>query len=246
MARDPRKQADISDDSNEYSDQDFALILSKATELARKPDSSERQASSFSLAEMKAIAVEAGLDPALIERAARLVPAQSAEGPLTRLLGGPVKYRLEGYFDKKLTTTEAEVLLSAVRAAAEQQGEGSADSAGMSWHSVGEGSQFLVSAHAERDGARVRIVLDRRGGLAIIGMFSGLGALATSIAVVVAGEVGGLTSMPLGLSLIAGCVTGSFALGRAVWTATGRSFRAKADRLMDTVSRVLADDEEPA
>ncbi len=51
----------------------------------------------FSLAEMKAIAVEAGLDPVLIERAARLMPVGSSKSRLERVAGGPLKHRLDAH-----------------------------------------------------------------------------------------------------------------------------------------------------
>ena len=143
---------------------------------------------------MKAIAAEAGLDPVLVERAARLIPLDSRVSLPERVLGGPVKYRLDAHFSANLTDHRTAHLLSAVRASAEQQGEGQADSSGMSWRSVGEGSQILVTAHAEGEGTRVRVVADRRGAFAITGTFTLLGALAVAIAVVVAGEIGALES----------------------------------------------------
>ena len=181
----------------------------------------------------------AGLDPVLVKRAARLIPSDSSGSRIERMLGGPIKYRLEAIFSTRLTDDQAAHLLSAVRGAVEQQGEGQADSTGMTWHSVGEGSQILVTAHAEGEGTRVRVVVDRRGALAITGTFTLLGALALAIAVVVGGEIGALESIGLGLSLIAAGVAGTVALGRAVWASTARGIRKKVDGLMDTVGRSL-------
>ncbi len=188
--------------------------------------------------EMKAIAVEAGLDPDLVEQAARLVPVDSSESRLARGLGGPVKYRLDAHFRTKLTDESAAHLLSAVRAAVEQQGAGEADSSGMLWHSIG--GQILVTAHAEAEGTRVRVVVDRRGGLIVTGALSLLGALAVAVGVVAAGETGVLESVAIGLSIIAGGAAGSLALARAVWASNSRAMRAKVDALMDTIGRSLA------
>ena len=158
----------ISKDKKAYTDREFALILSKASELASSSDSAEHPSGGFSLEEMKAIAVEAGLDPVLIERAARLVAVGSSESRLERVLGGPLKHRLDAHFATKLTEERTAHLLSVVRAAVEKQGEGEANLAGMSWNSVGEGSQIFVTAHAEGEGTRVRVTVDRGGSLAII------------------------------------------------------------------------------
>ena len=66
----------MSDDKKTYTDEEFALVLQEAAELARKSDGE------LSLDDMKAIAEEAGLDPALIERAARS-GIISSERPIT-------------------------------------------------------------------------------------------------------------------------------------------------------------------
>ncbi len=59
----------------------------------------------------------AGLDPVLVERAARLIPSDSSGSRIERMLGGPVKYRLEAIFSTRLTDDQAAHLLSAVRGA---------------------------------------------------------------------------------------------------------------------------------
>ena len=87
----------MSESTREFTDREFALILSKAAELARSSGAAERPAAGFSLEEMKAIAAEAGLDPVLVERAARLIPSDSSGSRIERMLGGPVKYRGPGW-----------------------------------------------------------------------------------------------------------------------------------------------------
>lgn len=198
-------------------------------------------ATGFSLEEMKAIAAEVGLDPVLVERAARLTPADASQSRFARVLGGPVKYRFGGHFETKLTDETAAHLLAVVRAAAEQQGEGEASASGVSWHSVGEGSQLLVSAHAEGEGTRVRIVADRRASLAIHVTFSTLGALAVGIVILVGGEVAEVQSLSLGLAMMGGGAASVFALGRAVWKSTSRGIRERALALMEVVGRSLDD-----
>jgi hypothetical protein len=198
-------------------------------------------ASGFSLEEMKTIAAEVGLDPLLVERAARLTPVDASESRFDRILGGPVKYRFGGHFETKLTDETAAHLLAVVRAAAEQQGEGEASASGVSWHSVGEGTQLLLSAHAEGEGTRVTIVADRRSSLAIHATFSAMGALAVGIAILVGGEVAEVQSLSLGLAMIGGGAASVFALGRAVWRSTARGVRERALALMETVGRSLED-----
>ena len=201
-------------------------------------DAVGRSSAGFSLEEMKAIAAEAGLDPVLVERAARQIPVESRVSWLQRVLGGSVKYRLDAHLRTKLTDESAAHLLSAVRAAVEQQGVGEADSSGLLWNSAGH--QVLVSAHAEGDGTRVRVVVDRRASLAVTGALSVLGAFAFAVAVVASGETGMLESVPLGVSMIVAGAAGSLALGRAAWASSAREIRQRVGSLMDAVGPLLA------
>ena len=233
--------SNISEDKKEYTEQEFALILSKASELARSPDVGERPPSGFSLAEMKAIAAEAGLDPVLIERAARLMPVDGGESRLSRVLGGPVKHRRDAHFETRLTEEKTAQLLSAVRAAVEMQGHGDANSSGMSWNSGGEGSQIFVTAHTEGEGTRVRVTVDRARVLIGTAFISLIGGLAVAGMTGVIGVSLGVPEVAVRVGSLVGGVVGSLALGRAVWVSTTRGIRAKVDALMDTVSRSLAE-----
>ena len=84
LSEDQTSRLNISEDRRSYTDQEFAVILSKASELAGTSDTADFHQGGHSLAEMKAIAAELGLDPVLIERAARLMPMGSS---VSRWLG---------------------------------------------------------------------------------------------------------------------------------------------------------------
>jgi hypothetical protein len=196
-------------------------------------------AEGLSLGDMKAIAREAGLDPVLVEQAARLTDLDSGRSRLEKVLGGPLKVRRGGDFDTTLTAEKAAYLLAVVQAAAEQQGEGGATPSGLSWHSVGEGTQYLVTVHAEGTGSRVRIVADRRTALAITGTFTGLATLATAIGILVVGEAGGIQSLPLGLGIMGTGVAAVLGAGRTIWKLTSRAASERVDQMMGLVARSL-------
>ena len=238
----------IREDGKTYTDQEFALILTKASEMARTSDAGPRSSQGLSLHEMKAIAEEVGLDPSLVERAARQFPMEAGQSRLERILGGPVKYSLETHFDRALSEEDSARLLSAVRAAVEQRGEGQADSSGMSWRSVGDRSQLIVTAHTDGDRTRVRYFIDRGGALVAVGKFTLLGTIAAGLPMTVAYGVLGLHSQAVGWSALAGVVLGGLTLGRTVWASTTRTFRGRIDGLMDAVNRSLEmlDDESKA
>ena len=219
-----------------YSEDEFALVLRKASELSRSPDLA-RQEEGLSLEEMKAIAAEAGIDPALIERAALTIPEVEPSSALTRVLGGPLRMRSEVYVPRSLDASAAAHLLDLVRASIERQGKGDATESGMSWHSVGEGSQIIVTAHAEGPGTRIKVRVDRTGPLVATGLFTFLGTLATGIAILAAGNAG-LTAA-IGVPLFGAGVAGVLAAARTAWGNMTRGLQEQMGALTGAVSRAF-------
>lgn len=187
---------------------------------------------SFSLDEIKAIAAEVGLDAGAVERAARQLPVDRHPSWVERALGGPVKHRRDAFFPAVLTREDAERVLVAVREAAEQHGQGDASSAGMSWRSVGEPSQMYATVRREGEGTRVRVTVDRGGGLLLTGFLSTIGGI---IAASIVGAVLDPASAVVGTALVGGGLAAGLTVGRALWAATTRSVRHRLDRIMDAV-----------
>ena len=239
LAAQQNRELNISEDRKAFTEQEFALILSKASELARSSDAAGRPSTGFTLKEMKAVALEVGLDPVLIERAARLVPARSSESRLERVLGGPLKYRLDAHFATKLTEKRTAHLLSLVRASVEKQGEAEASSSGMSWNSEIEGSDTFVTAHTEGEGTRVLVSVDRRAALGRHAVLYGLGAFWTFF--ISASAVSSEPSSWVLAAAVAGGGVGILALARSRWASRMRGTREKVDALMEAVSRSLAE-----
>src|SRR3982751_475299 len=139
----------MSDDQRVYSDEEFALILRKAAELASGAEAPAPSSAGLTLTEMKAAAAQVGLDPALVEQAARLLAARATASPLERLIGGPLRYDHKARFPIKLDETTAARLLSAVRISAGLSGAGHSGSMGMTWQDGGEMEQLSVTARSE-------------------------------------------------------------------------------------------------
>lgn len=223
------------DDPDRYSDEDVALILRKATELAGQSDVRGDAAGDLSLEEIKAIGGEVGIDPALIEQAARLVPRRRAETVFERLIGGPSRHRIDARFPTALTQESATHLLSAVRAETDRQGQGQADAAGMSWHSEQGASKVSVTAHSDQDGTTVRVAVDRTQTF-----------LQSAVFVLMliflwfwfnAEDVASLSD----LIVLLGVPVGGLAAARALWASSTRAIEERATALLGTVSRSLAD-----
>lgn len=82
----------MSDDKRVYNDEEFALILRKAAELENRAKLAAPSSAGLTLTEMKAAAAQVGFDPALVERAARLLADRVNASPTERLIGGPFRH----------------------------------------------------------------------------------------------------------------------------------------------------------
>ena len=223
----------IADHRKGYSEDDFAIILAKAAELS--PESHDTAPRSLSLAEMKSIASEVGLDPELIERAAHLFPAVRRPTLLGRLFGGPLSSSVELVIPVQLTQERAQHLLSLVRATLLTHGTGEATSTGMSFSSFEGWQKVFVSAHLEARSTRIRVVVDNRSRVVIpIVLAPTLLVIAMAVAVGNTGLSDPPTPLPL-LVLGGGIVTIAGMLWRSVRKAVHRTL-STLDDLVDVLS----------
>lgn len=226
----------MADDERLYSDEEFALILRRASERASRTEPRGPSSAGLTLTEMKEIAAQVGLAPALVENAARLVASRAEASPLERLIGGPWRHRQTAHLPIRLDETSSSQALSAVRISAGHPGEGHSSSMGMTWHTGGEFETFSVTARPEEDGTLVSVVLDRRGTLGLVvplsaaGMFLAFAAGTGLYDVAPALGVGGC---------IAG-VGGVLALARGYWAASTRGVRDRIDAVMDALGQALS------
>jgi hypothetical protein len=209
----------MSEDNKAYTDEEFALILRKAAELASESDASQTSAGELSMDDMKSIAAEAGLDPSLIERAARMVPSQPGGSPAGRLFRRLFRRRLSAFFSTRLTRERSDHLLAAIRAATGEQGAGETTSSGLAWR----GFSTAVTIHNESDGSRVHATANL-----IFPAFLAqlLGVMAGWVTI----ETLGPGSLVLGLLV---------ALG--TWAPLASRNQKRMEALMETISRAMVE-----
>ena len=232
----------MADDQRVYSDEEFALILRKATELASRAEPRTPSSAGLTLTEMKAAAAQVGLDPALVERAARLLAATATASPLERLIGGPLRHDDNARFPIKLDENRAARLLSAVRISAGEFGSGNAghsSSIGVTWHDGGDMEALSVTARAEEEDTSVSVVLDRRGTLVPVAMFSGMGIFLAFLAGI------GLSEMApaLGVGATIAGMGGALAVARGYWASSTRKVRERISVVMDAIGQTLSQPE---
>ena len=233
----------MSDDQRVYSDEEFALILRKATELASQAEPTASSSAGLTLTEIKAAAAQVGFDPALVERAARLLDTKTTASPLERLIGGPLRHDHKVRFPLKLDEHRAAQLLSAVRISAGESGgnTGHAGSMGMTWRDGGEMDALGVTARPEEDGTSVSVALDRRGTLVTVAVISGL---ATFFALLFAGSALYPEAPWLGFGGGIVGIGGVLAVARGYWASSTKKVRERIGVVMDAIGQTL-DQPEP-
>ena len=228
----------MADDQRVYSDEEFGLILRKAAELASRAESSATSSAGLTLTEMKSAAAQAGLDPALVERAARMLAATTTTSPLGRLTGGPLRHSHEARFLIKLDENTADLLLSTVRITAGLAGRqdvGHSSSMGMTWHDGGDTESLSITARPEEDGTAVSVALDRRGTLAVVAMSSGLAMFFALLFSASAYPEAPALGIGAGIAGIGGAI----AAARAYWASSTRKVRERISAVMDAVGETL-------
>lgn len=230
----------MSDDQRVYSDAEFALILRKAAELANPRETPGHPSGGLTLTEMKAAASEAGIDPALVERAARLLPASSSSSLFERLIGGPLRHEREIHYPVRMDEARAAQLLAAIQIGAGEPGNGHSSSVGVVWDAKDETEALRVTAQPDEGGTSIAIHVDRRGTMAITGVVSLLGCMIPWLGgSVLSAEV----SLPLGVATIVGGMGGVLAVGRGYWASSTKRVRERINSLTDAIGQVIAQPE---
>ena len=227
-----------SDDQRVYSDEEFALILRKATELASRAEPTGTSSGGLTLSEIRAAAAQAGFDPALVDQAARLLATSAKSSPFERLIGGPMRLEHKIRFPVALDARRAAELLSAVRITAGEFGAntGHSGALGMTWRDGGDTEMLRVAAHTDQEGTSVSVVHDRRGTLALVGTFSGLVAFFAILFSVFALHP---EAPALGYAGLLVGIGGPLAAARAYWKSSTRKVQERIGAVMDVIGKTL-------
>ena len=105
----------MSNEPRRFTEEEFALVLRKAMSLHdRTPRRHGLPSQGMTLEDMKAVASEVGIDPALVDHAVALLPKE--ENTLKdRVLGGPTRYRLEHTGHRLLSSDETAGVIDVIR-----------------------------------------------------------------------------------------------------------------------------------
>jgi len=228
------------DDSNRrrYSEEEFALILRKASEIQETPGTGQgwRGGLGLTLEEIQSIAGEAGIDAQAISRAAALLGAMEWEekkGLAAAIFGGAGSYHLDIEVPGKLPTEETGRVLELIRRTLAHQGEASEVLGGVEWKTVGELSAVNVNISPRGNSTSIQIVGDRGGAGAVTFTFPMGGA---AILVGALGAAFEPTTAAGIVGLVGGLLGGGFLFARTLWVFSGKKFHRKLSSLMNALS----------
>lgn len=231
-----------------YSDQEVSLILRRAAELQVEAPGA---ASGTSLADLEEIAREAGLDPALVRRAASDLATAAPVAVPSRFLGAATKLHVERVIDGELSSDDMEALVDEVRRTFGEPGIVSALGRTVTW------SPTPTMHQGKGANRRLFVTLTMRGGQTTIRAEEDLGPLAGGLFGGLMGGMGGGLTAPTILiagplfhavlpvvGVVGALFGGSYALARVIYVAMARgrerALRQLIERLGAYAERALA------
>lgn len=234
--------------TRQYTEREVRLILKTAVEMQQqRADRASELAGGMSLVELEQVAVEAGLDPAYVRRAAAELNTVGPAGEQSVFLGGPTHIVIERVVDVAIDPGHFDQLLDVVRAVTHEVGEISTVGRQFGWKGRMDGAktEANVSAGEQRSTIRIRVELDEvaLGHFMLKGTLFGIGGglVGTAIAIAALG--------PIGLGFGAVTLGTGYVWARTGFRSAGARYWARANELVDAlVARAteIARDARPA
>ena len=223
-----------------YNEKEVADIIKRASELQQLESTAESTAG-MSLAELEQVAREAGLDPALVRRAATDLDTRVSDRKPSAFIGAPTHLVLERTIDGEVPADEYETLVLEMQR--ELGGVGQASMLGRSlvWTMQkihhGRASTRTVQVTVTPRNGRTTIRIEEPLGPLAGGLFGGLmgGLCGGSGGIMMGIGMGVFHSAAITVGLIGGMVTGSYLLARTIF---GRMARSRGERMQALMSRL--------
>jgi hypothetical protein len=228
------------DTSRRFNEKEVALIIKRASEL-QQMESTAESSTGMSLVELEQVAREAGLDPALVRRAAVDLDTRVTDQAPNRWAGAPTLLRLERTIEGEVPADEYEPMVLEI-----QRVLGGVGSASI----LGRTLQFSMTGFGRRHASEraVQVTVTPRNGRTTIRVEEPLGPLAGALfGGVMGGMGGGLTGPAIAVGAAAfhsailatgfagAAIGGSYLLARTIY---GRVVRRRGDRLQELMSRL--------
>jgi len=188
--------ADVSRTGRKFNDEEVALIIKRAAELQQTEQVAQDPANAMSLSEVEEIAKEAGIDPALIRRAANTLDQRTEITRPSPWVGAPTRLVFERVVDGEIPPDTYEPIVNEIRRTFGDNGVPSVLGRTLAWTSTSlggrrqsRGRQIDVSVMTRAGVTTIRVEEELRN--TVGALFGGL----------VGGGGGGTTGMTIGLGM---------------------------------------------
>lgn len=226
--------------SRRFGERDVARIIERATEIERGGLDTV-QGGGLTLEELAEVAREAGIDPAVIRRAAADVELESrTRTPASRLAGGPLSWRFERVLEGELPVDRYEDVVALLQRTTGDRGEASLRDRGITWRTgeSGELSRRLVVVRVA-DG-RTSVTWDEKLTNLAAALFGGLGGgVGVGLGVGAAAPLwaAGVTVLGVGAPVV--IAGGCFILARSAYGRSSRRREASAREAIDRIALLV-------
>jgi hypothetical protein len=219
-------------DERKFTDREVREILKKAVEKA--PSRALAKSEGLSLAELKSIGGEVGIDPARLEDAARSLILGGGNRP-NQILGGPTVLNFERKIEGEFDPNDTPEILSVIRRTMGQQGEVDEIHGSLEWSAKGDSGERYVT-------------LSSRDGTTTICSSANL-ANAAALTYLVPGIMGFITSLAgfikfvqdgsqVGLILFLAVLPILYPIVRTIFSKISASESAKLQKVVDELARL--------
>ncbi len=216
-----------------YSDEEVALILRRAVDPAA--DGSEGEPGrGLTLAELKEIGAEAGIDATRIETAAGSLALRRPRPVTGAVLGMPTTVQLERRVPVPLTRERLPELLNLIRSEFARQGIVEEVLGGFEWRARSAMGGRYVSIRPEGNATRIRVLGNYRDGLLVLG--GGVGPIAAAATGALTAALGAATAVVVVPAALAGGVLAALGPWKYAFGREERTSRRVLDALVAQLS----------
>lgn len=218
----------VPDAGRRFTERELALILKSAAEM-QAHDPGRPHGAGITLSEIEAIAAEAGIDPAYIQRAVAGLRTHRPPGLWRRIAGHPAHFQAQRSLESDIGGDDVARLVDLVRAEFGRHGDLRDALGGVEWKAGDDWGSSYVSLRSGAGSTRVVVGADRNNTAWALGLVSPLlGAIAAGVA------TSFLAVEPV-LAAAVG-VGGGLAAARLAWRGIAARWHARVNRVADVLT----------
>ena len=220
-------------DRGGYTDREMRLIFERAGQLDVESGTERR----FSLAELREMGAQAGLDPADISTAAAAIRSEPVKNGM---LGAPTRFTAVSYTRKRLDEAAVAEIALRIREATGYHGELRNVPGGMEWRVRHPMGQIMVDFSPKDSGTRVDVLLSREDQAAALVIGAGVGGLLVGLgtALLAGGVLDAGVAVTVGAGAIA-AVASAWGAARFIWSGMGRRLAIRTSSLSQTITEAI-------